>query len=95
MCVCVQSYSQVQNFANQEAAKAAMNHMRWGLQAQVTWASAPSVCRLGSVHFCRRMHSRICRFAIPLCDPAVYVFVLPHAHCSTSSLLPGWGMPSG
>lgn len=31
-----QSYSQVRSFASQEAAKAAMNHMRWGLQAQVT-----------------------------------------------------------
>ena len=28
------SYAAVQSFANQEAAKAAMNHMRWGLQAQ-------------------------------------------------------------
>ena len=31
----VQSYAAVQSFANQEAAKAAMNHMRWGLQALV------------------------------------------------------------
>jgi hypothetical protein len=31
-----QSYSQVRNFAAQEKAKSAMNHMRWGLASQVT-----------------------------------------------------------
>jgi hypothetical protein len=67
--MCVQSYSQVQNFANQEAAKAAMNHMRWGLQAQVNWAAED-----------------------PCISAAVCVLVLPHVHCSTSSLPPGWGM---
>ena len=48
-----QSYAQVQSFANQEAAKAAMNHMRWGLQAQVTLTPAlgrplPSPAPFGS-----------------------------------------------
>ena len=40
-----QSYAAVQSFANQEAAKAAMNHMRWGLQAQVTCPRPPRVPR--------------------------------------------------
>jgi len=31
----VQSYASVQNFARQESAKAAMNHMRWNLASQV------------------------------------------------------------
>eukprot|EP00960_Hanusia_phi_P026772 746459-Hanusia_phi.AAC.1 len=31
-----QSYGQVRAFASQEAAKAAMDHMRWGLQAAVS-----------------------------------------------------------
>jgi len=30
----VQSYASVQNFARQESAKAAMNHMRWNLASQ-------------------------------------------------------------
>jgi len=47
-----QSYSQVQNFASQEKAKSAMNHMRWGLASQVTESRpsqqpAPTAARLG------------------------------------------------
>ncbi|MGB1593173.1 MAG: hypothetical protein ACPIOQ_10505 [Promethearchaeia archaeon] len=39
-----QGYSSVEKFARQEAAKAAMNHMRWGLQAQVPAASCTLLC---------------------------------------------------
>ena len=34
----------MEKFARQEAAKAAMNHMRWGLQAQVPAASCMLLC---------------------------------------------------
>ena len=34
----------MEKFARQEAAKAAMNHMRWGLQAQVPAASCTLLC---------------------------------------------------
>eukprot|EP00290_Baffinella_frigidus_P031650 CAMPEP_0180267626 /NCGR_PEP_ID=MMETSP0988-20121125/1664_1 /TAXON_ID=697907 /ORGANISM="non described non described, Strain CCMP2293" /LENGTH=166 /DNA_ID=CAMNT_0022238347 /DNA_START=89 /DNA_END=590 /DNA_ORIENTATION=+ len=40
-----QSYSQVQNFASQEKAKSAMNHMRWGLASQ--YAHAPHCSKQG------------------------------------------------
>jgi len=60
-----QSYSQVRNFAAQEKAKSAMNHMRWGLASQVTefplarQPARPQPGRRGVIAPLRSSHSRM------------------------------------